>query len=85
MLNELLLVEHSFVSTSISYSIANMFGGDCRFEMISKTGKEIEKYAKYGLQSGQNEHEVLFPPNCKFAVLEVTKMSDHTLIILEEL
>jgi len=71
-----ILVEHSFVSTSASYSIANMFGGNCKFEMISRSGKAIESYAKYGIGSGQNEYEVLFRPNRKFRVLEVTKMTD---------
>ena len=80
-----ILVEHSFISASTSYATANMFGGNCKFEMISKTGKQIELYAKYGLESGQNEYEVLFRPNRKFTVLQVTKMSAHTLIIMEEI
>jgi len=80
-----ILVEHSFISTSTSYDIANFFGGNCRFEILSKTGKEIALYAKYGLNSGQNEYEVLFRPNRKFTVLQVTKMSGHTLIIMEEI
>jgi hypothetical protein len=80
-----ILVEHSFISASASYDIAAMFGGNCKFEMISKTGKAIELYAKYGLESGQNEYEVLFRPNRKFGVLEITKMSGHTLIIMEEM
>ena len=33
----------------------------------------------FGWMSGQNELEVLFRPNRKFRVLEVTKMTDHTL------
>jgi len=79
-----ILVEHSFISTSKLISIASMFGGNCRFTIVSQSGKEIEQYTKYGFGSGQNEHEVLFVPNCKFSVLEVTKMSDHTLITMEE-
>jgi hypothetical protein len=30
------LVEHFFISTSTSYDTANMFGGNCKFEMIVK-------------------------------------------------
>jgi hypothetical protein len=80
-----ILVEHTFISTSASYSVANMFGGNCKFEMISRSGKLIEKYAKYGTGSGQNEHEVLFRPNRKFRVLEVTKLIGHSLIVMEEI
>jgi hypothetical protein len=79
-----ILVEHSFISASRSISVASMFGGNCRFTMISQSGKAIEEFAKYGIDSGQNEREVLFGPNSKFDVLEVTKMNDHTLIIMEE-
>jgi hypothetical protein len=82
--NSAILVEHSFVSTSKSYATANMFGGNCRFNIISKSGKEIERYAKYGAASGQNEYEVLFKPNCKFDILEITKTNGDTLIIMEE-
>jgi len=80
-----ILVEHSFISTSISYGVANMFGGNCKFEIISKTGKAVERYTKYGLNSGQNEYEVVFNPNCGFTILEITKMADHSLIIMEEI
>ncbi|HEY8780983.1 MAG TPA: hypothetical protein VIM16_05145 [Mucilaginibacter sp.] len=45
----------------------------------------IEKFAKYGFHSGQNEMEILFRPNRRFTILEVTKLNDVTLILMEEL
>ena len=80
----LILVEHCFISTSKSPLIANMFGGKYRFTIICKNGKEIERFSKYGVNSGQNEKEVLFTPNCKFEVLEIIKNKDYTLILMEE-
>jgi hypothetical protein len=80
-----ILVEYSFISTSKSIVTANMFGKSCRFTIISRTGKEIEKFAKYGAHSGQNENEVLFRLNRKFEVLEVTKRNGITFIIMEEI
>ena len=79
-----ILVEHSFISTSKSIGIANMYGKGCQFTIISITGKEIEKFTKYGFYSCQNEKEILFRPNRKFTVLEVTKLNDSTLILMEE-
>jgi hypothetical protein len=61
-----------------------MFRGNYQFTIICKSGKEIEKFSKYGQYSGQNEKEILFTPNCKFNVLEITKNKDHTLISTEE-
>jgi len=58
--------------------------GKYRFYIISHNGKLIEQFAKYGLHSGQNEKEVLFKPNCKFNILEVTKENGYTLITMEE-
>ena len=63
--------------------IGNMYG-NCRFTIISKSGKSVEQFAKYGLYSGQNEKEVLFTPNCKFDILEVTKENGYTLILMGE-
>jgi len=79
----LILVEPSFLSGSKSPMIGNMYG-NCRFTIISKSGKSVEQFAKYGLYSGQNEKEVLFTPNCKFDILEVTKENGYTLILMEE-
>ena len=62
-----------------------MYGKSCQFTIISQTGKDIEKFTKYGFHSGQNEKEILFRPNRKFAVLEVSKLEGSTLILMEEL
>jgi hypothetical protein len=82
--NNGILVEHSFVSTSKSKVIAYGFGKTCRFTIVSKSGKDIEPFAKYGAHHPQNEKEVLFRPNTRFKVLEVTKEGKYTLITLEE-
>ncbi len=79
-----ILVEHSFISTSKSIGIASMYGKSCQFTIISRTGKEIEEFTKYGFHSGQNEKEILFRPNRRFTVLEVTKLNNSTLILMEE-
>ena len=79
-----ILVEYSFVSTSKSIGIASMFGKNCQFTILSQTGKEIETFTKYGFDSGQNEKEILFRPNRKFSILEITKKDSITLIVMEE-
>ena len=82
--NNTILVEHSFISASKSKFIAYEYGRNCQFRIISKTGKEIEAFAKYGSHHPQNEKEILFHPNCKFKVLEITKNDQQTLITSEE-
>jgi|GEM_PF-6688178 hypothetical protein len=82
--NELLLVEHSFISASRSKAIAYEFGKRCQFRILSRTGKNIEEFAKYGVHHPQNEKEILFRPNLKFEVLEITKQDQKTLITLAE-
>lgn len=78
--------EYYFLSTSISEIVANLFSkGDTLFTIFSKTGKQIEKFSKFGLYSGQNEKEVLFLPNATFEVLAVSQVNSKTLIILEEI
>ncbi len=78
--------EFSFFSTSRSELIANSFSkGDTLFMIFSKTGKQIEKFSKFGLYSGQNEKEVLFLPNTTFEVLDVLQSTTKTTIILEEI
>lgn len=82
----ILVTEPLFLSTSRSEIIANLFSkGNTLFTIFSKTGKQIEKFSKFGLSSGQNEKEVLFLPNTKFEVLDVTQSSLNTLIVLEEI
>jgi len=83
--DNVLINEYSFLSTSSMVSIANQVPGmNCLFVIFSKTGKEIEKIAKFGLHNPPNEHEVLFPPNIEFKVLGITTEPSYTLITLEE-
>lgn len=78
------IIEHSFVSTSKSELTAFAYGKNTQFFIYSKTGKEIEKFAKFGLYNPSNEKEVLFKPGRTFNVLEVTKRGNFTLVIMEE-
>jgi hypothetical protein len=82
--NNSILVEHSFISASKSKAVAYEFGNSCQFRIFSRSGKDIEAFAKYGAHHPQNEKEVLFRPNCKFGILEVTNQGNKTLITLEE-
>jgi hypothetical protein len=82
--NNGILVEHSFISTSKSKAIAYGFGKNCHFRILSRTAKNVEAFAKYGVHHPQNEKEVLFKPNSKFRVLEITNSGEATLITLEE-
>lgn len=52
--------------------------------IFSRTGKSVEEFAKYGTYHPQNEKEILFRPNLRFKVLQVTKQDAKTLITLEE-
>lgn len=77
--------EFPFTSTTKSRLIAMAFEGttayipNCLFRIQTKTGKEIEKIAKF------EEKEVLIQPNTTFRVLEVRKETDYTLITMEEI
>jgi hypothetical protein len=77
--------EYTFVSTTKSRLTATNFVGDsnytpnCLFRLQVKTGKDIEKIARF------EELEVLLKPNALFAVLEVKKESDYHLITMEEI
>jgi hypothetical protein len=77
--------EYPFTSTTKSRLIAMTFEGtarykpNCLFRMLSKTGKEIEKIAKF------DEKEVLIRPNTSFKVLEIKKELRYTLITMEEI
>lgn len=57
------ITEDAFTSTSKETSKA--FTGNTRFEILSKTGKFVEKYTKI-----PGEQEVLFPPGVRFSVIE---------------
>lgn len=79
------IIEYSFVSCSKSRLLANMFSpANVIFIIHSKSGKEIEKIAKFGINSGQNEKEVLFKPNTKFQVLNIKQANGKNLIYLQE-
>ncbi|CAM4258542.1 ADP-ribosyltransferase exoenzyme [Pedobacter westerhofensis] len=79
------IIEHSFISTTKSELTAISFGRNTRFVIYSKTGKEIEKIAKYGKFDPANEKEVLFKSGRKFTILEVIKEAGYTLITMEEI
>lgn len=77
--------EYSFISTSKSRLTAMAFNGNTLFRMYSRSGKEIEKIAKFGVSNAQNEKEVLFKPNRKFRILEIVRESNYSLITMEEI
>lgn len=77
--------EYPFTSTTKSRLIAMNFTDtttykpNCLFRIQTKTGKEIDKIAKF------DEKEVLILPNTTFRVLEIRKEIDYTLITMEEI
>jgi hypothetical protein len=80
MANNSRILENTFVSSTKSRLIAMGFGTTL-FRIYSKSGKEIEKIATFGLHNPPSEQEVLFKPNRSFRVLEV----QDDLITLEEI
>ena len=79
------ITEHSFVSCTKSKLLAMMFRPfNVLFTIHSKYGKEIENIAKFGINSGQNEKEILFKNNSNFSVLNITTDNDGTLLIIME-
>jgi len=80
------ITEQAFVSSSKSLLIAKQYSrANTEVSIISKTGKEIEKYSFYGVDNPQNEQEVLFKSKTKFSVLGVDESEDITKIVLEEI
>lgn len=77
--------EASFLSCSKSKMLSLYFSGSPLFIIKSKRGKEIEKIAKFGFDSGQNEKEVLFMSNSKFRVLDIKEEKNMITITLEEI
>lgn len=77
--------EYAFISTSKSRFVAMAFGGDVLFRIYSRTGKDVEKIARFGKYSSSNEQEVLFKTNRRFNVLEVSRRESYTLISMEEI
>lgn len=83
--NDLTVIENSFLSCSKSKSLSLYFSESPLFIIKSKRGKEIEKIAKFGIDSGQNEKEVLFKSNSKFKVLDIKEENKKIVITLEEI
>lgn len=79
------IVEHTFLSTSKSKTTAYMFGKNTIFRIYSRTGKDIEKIAKFGIDHPQNEQEVLFGTGSSFDILDISKEGSLTLITMEEI
>jgi hypothetical protein len=72
------ITEHAF--TSASRSPLKAFSGNARFYIVSKHGKEIDRWSAY-----PEEEEVLFPPGTQFKVLEYVRDGNDIEIFLEEL
>lgn len=79
-----LITEPTFLSTSKSRLIAMAFNGNTLFRIFSKTGKAIEKIAKFGIHNPPDEKEVLFRPNRAFRVLEIKEEVSRITITMEE-
>ena len=60
------------------------FKGNVLFRMFSRTGKDIKKITKFGINDSPNEKEVFFSSNKTFRILDITKESTYTLITMEE-
>lgn len=71
--NNSVIAEPTFTSCSRSKLIANEYGGNVTFRILSTTGKNIEAVAKYGLHGSPNEKEVIFVPNTEFSVLDIER------------
>lgn len=82
--NKEIIIEHAFSSTSQRIGVARQYG-TIIFEIFSKNGKSIEKVSKFGLNSGQNEYEVLFQRDSKFLVTGFDKQDIYTLITMKEI
>jgi hypothetical protein len=79
-----IVLESSFLSCSKSKLLSLQFSESPLFVIKSKRGKEIEKIAKFGIDSGQNEKEVLFRSNSSFKVLDIKEENNKIVITLEE-
>lgn len=86
-IDDLTIKEPSFLSCTKSMNLARQFNESPLFIILSKNGKDIEKFAKFGLESfGQNEKEILFKNNSRFKVLNITESVDRSITItLEEI
>lgn len=82
--NDTVIIERTFLSCTKSKAIALAFCQSPLFVILSKRGKDIEKIAKFGVNSGQNEKEILFKPESKFRVLHIQEENRRINITLEE-
>ena len=78
------VTEYCFISATKSRTFAMYLKLNTLFMIMSKTGKEIEKIAKFGVFEPPNESEVLFRYKQQFKVLDITKEGSRTLIKMEE-
>lgn len=83
--DDLTIIEKSFLSCSKSRMLSLYFSESPLFIIKSKKGKDIEKIAKFGIDSGENEKEILFSSNSKFKVLDIREENDKIIITLEEI
>lgn len=82
--NSSIITEKSFLSCSKSRILALQFSDTPLFIIWSKKGKDVEKIAKFGIDSGQNEKEIIFKSGSGFKVLDITENENKIIIILEE-
>lgn len=84
LLTDSIVVERAFISSSRSIAAASVFPHNVIFNIHSKRGKLIENIAKFGINSSQNEKEVLFLSNSKFRVLDIENELGIVVITIEE-
>ena len=82
--NNTTIIEKSFLSCSKSRVLSLYFSESPLFIIKSKKGKDIEKIAKFGIDTGQNEKEILFRSNSRFKVLDIIEENSKIVITLEE-
>ncbi len=79
-------IEYGFLSSSKSELVAKeSYTDNYLFEIYGKNGKPIEKIAKFGLNSFDNEFEILFRKNTKFRVLAIDEFKRYTQITIKEI
>lgn len=78
------LIEYGFTSASRSRGIAEQFG-EIILDIFSENGKSIEKFAKFGTSTFDNEEEVLFKSSSMFRVTGIKEKNNLIIISLEEI
>jgi hypothetical protein len=74
-LNDEIINEPFFISTSRSILVGNQFG-NIHFEIFCQTGKNIEHIAKHPM-----EKEILLSNNCKFRVVMANEIEEKIKLI----